>query len=104
MHIGYARVSTQDQDLSLQYDALKQAQCDKFYEDKASGAHASRDGLTLALETVREGDCLVVWKLDRLGRNVKDWKRPAGKDALEAANAKWMIPKLQLQSDYCRTV
>ena len=72
MHIGYARVSTQDQDLSLQYDALKQAQCDKIYEDKASGAHASRDGLTLALETVREGDCLVVWKLDRLGRNVKD--------------------------------
>ena len=72
MHIGYARVSTQDQDLSLQYDALKQAQCDKIYEDKASGAHASRGGLTLALETVREGDCLVVWKLDRLGRNVKD--------------------------------
>ena len=72
MHIGYARVSTQDQDLSLQYDVLKQAQCDKIYEDKASGAHASRDGLTLALETVREGDCLVVWKLDRLGRNVKD--------------------------------
>ena len=54
MHIGYARVSTQDQDLSLQYDALKQAQCDKIYEDKASGAHASRDGLTLALETVRD--------------------------------------------------
>ena len=50
MHIGYARVSTQDQDLSLQYDALRQAQCDKIYEDKASGAHASRDGLTLALE------------------------------------------------------
>ena len=72
MHIGYARVSTQDQDLRLQYDALHEAQCDKIYEDKASGAHASRDGLTLALETVREGDCLVVWKLDRLGRSVKD--------------------------------
>ena len=72
MHIGYARVSTQDQDLSLQYDALRQAQCDKIYEDKASGAHASRDGLTLALETVREGDCLLVWKLDRLGRSLKD--------------------------------
>ena len=72
MHIGYARVSTQDQDLRLQYDALHEAQCDKIYEDKASGAHASRDGLTLALEMVREGDCLVVWKLDRLGRSLKD--------------------------------
>ena len=54
MHIGYARVSTQDQDLSLQYDALRQAQCDKIYEDKASGAHASRHGLTLALDVLRE--------------------------------------------------
>ncbi len=72
MHIGYARVSTQDQDLSLQYDALRQAQCDKIYEDKASGAKASRDGLTLALEVLRENDSLVVWKLDRLGRSLKD--------------------------------
>ena len=72
MHIGYARVSTQDQDLSLQYDALRQARCDKIYEDKASGARASREGLTRALELVREEDCLVVWKLDRLGRSVKD--------------------------------
>ena len=66
MHIGYARVSTQNQDLRLQYDALQEARCDKIYEDKASGVKASRDGLTLALETVRESDCLVVWKLDRL--------------------------------------
>ena len=72
MQIGYAQVSTQDQYLRLQYDALHEAQCDKIYEDKASGVKASRDGLTLALETVREGDCLVVWKLDRLGRSVKD--------------------------------
>ena len=72
MHIGYARVSTQDQDLSLQYDALRQAQCDKIYEDKASGAHASREGLTLALEVLRENDSLVVWKLDKLGRSLKD--------------------------------
>ena len=72
MQIGYARVSTQDQDLSLQYDALRQANCDKIYEDKASGAHASRDGLTLALEVLRENDSLVVWKLDRLGRSLKD--------------------------------
>ena len=72
MYIGYARVSTQDQDLRLQYDALQQARCDKIYEDKASGVKAPREGLTLALEIVREGDCLVVWKLDRLGRSVKD--------------------------------
>ena len=72
MHIGYARVSTQDQDLSLQYEALRQVNCDKIYEDKASGAKISREGLTRALEMVREGDCLVVWKLDRLGRSVKD--------------------------------
>ena len=72
MHIGYARVSTQDQDLRLQNDALQQARCDKIYEDRASGANVSREGLKLALETAREGDCLVVWKLDRLGRSVKD--------------------------------
>ena len=74
MHIGYARVSTQDQDLSLQYDALRQAQCDKIYKDKASGAKASREGLTLALEVLRKNDRgpLVVWKLDRLGRSLKD--------------------------------
>ena len=72
MQIGYARVSTQDQDLRLQYDALKQAHCDKIYDDKASGAKASREGLIRALEILREGDCLVVWKLDRLGRSVKD--------------------------------
>ena len=72
MQIGYARVSTQDQDLRLQYEALYQAQCDRIYEDKASGAKASREGLKLALDVLRENDTLVVWKLDRLGRSVKD--------------------------------
>ena len=72
MHIGYARVSTQDQDLSLQYEALRHVQCDRIYEDKASGARASRDGLKLALDILRENDILVVWKLDRLGRSVRD--------------------------------
>ena len=72
MQIGYARVSTQDQDLRLQYEALRKVQCDKIYEDKASGAKASREGLKLALEILRKDDCLVVWKLDRLGRSVKD--------------------------------
>ena len=72
MQIGYARVSTQDQDLRLQYEALRKAQCDKIYEDKASGAKASREGLKLALDVPRENDSLVVWKLDRLGRSVRD--------------------------------
>ena len=72
MQIGYARVSTQDQDLSLQHAALQAAGCDKIYSDKASGANATRDGLTLALDILRENDSLVVWKLDRLGRSVKD--------------------------------
>ena len=72
MQIGYARESTQDQDLRLQYEALRQVPCDKIYEDKASGAKASREGLRLVLDILRENDTLVVWKLDRLGRSVKD--------------------------------
>ena len=72
MLIGYARVSTKDQELSMQYEALNQAGCGKIYDDKISGAKATRKGLNLALEVLREGDSLVVWKLDRLGRSVKD--------------------------------
>ena len=72
MQIGYARVSTHDQDLRLQHEALHQVPCDKIYEDKASGAKASREGLKLALDVLRKNDTLVVWKLDRLGRSMKD--------------------------------
>ena len=72
MQIDCARVSTQDQDLRLQYEATRLAQCDKIYEDKASGVKASREGLKLALYGMRENDILVVWKLDRLGRSVRD--------------------------------
>ena len=71
MLIGYARVSTQDQNLTLQYDALMHAGCQKVFEDKTSGTKAERPGLSLCLEMLREGDTLVVWKLDRLGRSVK---------------------------------
>lgn len=72
MLIGYARVSTQDQNLNLQRTALEQAGCQKIYEDQMSGARAERPGLQLLLEVLREGDTLVVWKLDRLGRSVKN--------------------------------
>lgn len=72
MLIGYARVSTDDQNLDLQRDALTQAGCSKLCEDKESGAKAERPGLLLALEVLRDGDTLVVWRLDRLGRSLKD--------------------------------
>ena len=68
--IGYARVSTTDQDPALQLDALAKAGCTRVFEDKASGARADRPGLAAALAFVREGDVLMVWKLDRLGRSL----------------------------------
>ncbi|MED1949761.1 recombinase family protein [Brevibacillus nitrificans] len=71
MLVGYARVSTQDQNVHLQKDALIAAGCSKIYEDVASGAKSSRAGLEEALGYLREGDTLVVWKLDRLGRSLK---------------------------------
>src|SRR5207249_21678 len=71
MLIGYARISTQDQTLNLQKDALKKIGCNKIFTDTASGAKAERNGLEEALEYVREGDTLVVWRLDRLGRSLK---------------------------------
>lgn len=72
MLIGYARVSTQDQNLDLQIDALTKAGCKKVFDDKISGSRAERPGLAKALEMLREGDTLTVWKLDRLGRSVKN--------------------------------
>src|SRR5213082_3897559 len=71
MNIGYARVSTQDQTLNLQKDALEKLGCNKIFTDTASGAKAERKGLAEALDYVREGDTLVVWRLDRLGRSLK---------------------------------
>ena len=71
MLIGYARVSTGDQTLSLQLDALTQAGCQKTFTDTLSGTKAERPGLHEALDFLRPGDTLVVWRLDRLGRSLK---------------------------------
>ncbi len=70
MLIGYARVSTLDQHLDLQQDALRGVGCEHVFTDTASGAKTARPGLTAALEACRAGDILVVWKLDRLGRSL----------------------------------
>lgn len=71
MLIGYARVSTQDQTLDLQRDALTKAGCNRIFTDSVSGAVSERPGLSEALQFARDGDILVVWKLDRLGRSLK---------------------------------
>jgi DNA invertase Pin-like site-specific DNA recombinase len=71
MLIGYARVSTVDQTLALQQDALTKAGCEKIFTDTLSGSVADRPGLAEALNFARSGDTLVVWRLDRLGRNLR---------------------------------
>src|SRR3954447_6780538 len=71
MLIGYARISTQDQNLDLQRDALQKAGCEQIFTDRVSGTKASRPGLSEALSHLRAGDTLVVWRLDRLGRSLR---------------------------------
>lgn len=71
MLVGYARVSTTEQNIELQIDALKKAECGQLFQDKASGSISQRLGLVSALDYVRKGDTLVVWRLDRLGRSLR---------------------------------
>ena len=113
MNIGYARVSTLDQTLALQQDALKAAGCERIFTDTASGSRTDRLGLTEAIQFARSGDTLVVWRLDRLGRslshliqtatdlkqrgiNFRRWNRPAldrttsgGTSALFTSSGRW---------------
>ena len=72
MKFGYARVSTRDQNLDLQVDQLQQAGCEQILQETASGAKAERPVLKSLLEQMRTGDILVIWKLDRLGRSLRD--------------------------------
>lgn len=72
MKIGYARVSTYDQTLDLQRDALKRAKCKEVYEEHASGKNTARPELEACLKSLRDGDTLIVWRLDRLGRSLAD--------------------------------
>ena len=72
MKIGYARVSTKEQSLHLQEDALKKAGCEKIYSEKIGSGKADRPKLNEMMGQVREGDVIVVWKLDRLGRSLRD--------------------------------
>lgn len=72
MKIGYARVSTKDQNLSLQLDALEKEGCEKIFQEKATGGNADREELKKLLVHLREGDQVVIWKLDRLGRSLRD--------------------------------
>lgn len=72
MKIGYARVSTDDQTLDLQHDALRRAKCKEIYEEHASGKNTARPQLEASLKSLRDGDTLVVWRLDRFARSLVD--------------------------------
>jgi len=72
LFIGYAQVSTGLQNLDLQLDALEQYGCEKIFHDKISGAQSKRSGLDQVLQYARKGDVVVVWRLDRMGRNMQD--------------------------------
>ena len=97
MLLGYARVSTPDQNLKIQQDALKAAGCEELYTDIASGVKAARPGLTDALSHLRKGDTLVVWKLDRSGQSfeklIESFKELSEKEIGFKCLKKVLIPR-----------
>ena len=102
MLIGYARVSTSMQDLQLQTDALRAAGCKKIFTDTASGKNRDRPGLDDALTHLRPGDCFVVWKLDRLGRNVRDMLNLAAELEQKGANLQSLTDKIDTSAPHGR--
>jgi|SRR5579871_905172 len=85
MNIGYARVSTDDQNLEVQLQVLENAGCKRIFQEKVSGAHRQRPELAKMLEHLREGDTAIVWKLDRLARSTRDLLEIA--DTIDKAGA-----------------
>lgn len=104
MRIGYARVSTEDQTLDLQRDALKRAKCREIYQEQAAGKNTSRPQLEGCLKSLREGDTLVVWRLDRLGRNLADLVRLIGDLEQRKINFASLTEKIQTNSPAGRLV
>src|ERR1700732_976158 len=99
MRIGYARVSTEDQTIDLQKDALNRARCRETYEEHATGKNTARPQLEACLKSLREGDTFVVWRLDRLGRNLADLVRLIAE--LEQRKINFESLTLRLSSVHC---
>ncbi|MGP7938392.1 recombinase family protein, partial [Pseudomonas aeruginosa] len=100
MKIGYARVSTRDQNADLQVDALKQAGCERIYQDIASGAKSARPELDKLLAHVRAGDTVVIWKLDRLGRSLKHLVELVGELAERKVGLQGTVAKLAMRQPF----
>src|SRR6202041_2788014 len=104
MRIGYARVSTDDQTLHLQKDTLKRAKCREVYEEQASGKNTGRPQLEGCLKSLRAGDTLVVWRLDRLGRNLADLVRMITDLEQQKINFESLTEKIETGSSTGRLV
>jgi DNA invertase Pin-like site-specific DNA recombinase len=104
MRIGYARVSTGDQTLDLQRDALKRAKCRQVYEEQATGKNTGRPQLEACLKGLREGDTLVVWRLDRLGRNLADLVGLVAQFEQRKINFKSLTEKIETASPAGRLI
>ena len=102
--IGYARVSTDDQNLNLQGDALNKAGCQVIYEESASGKNSERPELDQCLKALRSGDTLVVWRLDRLGRSLRDLVQIAGDLEKRGIAFESLMEKIETESAAGRLV